>query len=81
MFYIDSVMINIDDHFYVFHIHKYIEEESIFVRKLWSHSTKMLIEDIEIHIYFTVWTDSITCGQFYGMYEYRDISTATRSQS
>lgn len=48
MFYIDSVMINIDDHFYVFHIHKYIEEESIFVRKLWSHSTKMLIEDTYI---------------------------------
>lgn len=41
-------MINIDDHFYVFHIHKYIEEESIFVRKLWSHNTKMLIEDTYI---------------------------------
>lgn len=30
---------------------------------------------------FAVRTDSITCGQFYGVYEYRDIPTAAWSQS
>lgn len=28
------------------------------------------------YVCFAVRTDSITCGQFYGVYEYRDIPTA-----
>lgn len=36
---------------------------------------KIILID-KIYMCFAVRTDSITCGQFYGVYEYRDIPTA-----